>query len=77
MDDRMLAENNDLARSRDHEGWHHWAGKLARGLLYMRRVAIGMRLVDAIAIAVLGAVDMRHGCKLMLRQACATHLECD
>lgn len=43
----------------------------------MRRLAIGVRLVDAIAIAVLGAVDMRHDCKLMLRQARATHLECD
>lgn len=43
----------------------------------MRRLAIGVRLVDAIAVAVLGAVDMRHDCKLMLRQARATHLECD
>lgn len=45
----------------------------------MRRLAIGVRLVDAIAIAiaVLGAVDLRHDCELVLRQARATHLVCD
>lgn len=56
----MLAEDNDLPGSRNHEGWHHWAGELARRLLKMRLVAVGMRRGHAISVG--SAICGRHGC---------------